>query len=331
MRLKATTLKCLLLFITVQLLLSTFLFILHNGKRFIQSFKSPSASWKLNEETHVYEFQNKPPIWVYWDTLENQHLLPPHICLSLKTIYCHNHQDFTIKLVTRETFPHYVKNIHRVTRYFISAHRADYFRSRILEQYGGVYLDIDAVALQSLKTYYDHLKVYDIVTHSDYNEKISMGFLGPVRAGHLLFRQYTEKVHRLFDARYNGSNNITRDVFGWSEMGGRITIPTFHELLRLNLTNPIVYHGRSTVIQLVTHYDPLTQLNSSQTLLTKMNLTNTPLLYYHNSGVLPKVKQMYPTELSLLKSNTVLGYLFRIALENCTQIPTCEDLQKELA
>lgn len=319
----------LLLFIIHAILLFCLL-IYYYQDSFIVSLYQPSSLWNLNNETHVYEYRNKPPIWLYWDKFESNNPLPPHICLSLKSIYCHNHQDFTIKLITKETLPHYVNNIHSASRYFIPTHRADYFRSRILEQYGGIYLDIDAVALQSLKKYYNHLKNHDIVTHSDGAENISMGILGPVRAGHLLFRQYIEKAHRLFDKRYNKSINITRDVFGWSEMGGGITIPTFHRLMKLNLTNPMIYNGRSTIIQFVHSYPPLAKLNSSHLLMKRLNLARTPLLYYHNSGIQHTIKKLYSTEESFLKSNTALAHLFLIALKNCTQLPTCQTLQRIL-
>ncbi|CAF5037682.1 unnamed protein product, partial [Rotaria sp. Silwood1] len=92
--------------------------------------------------------------------------MPSHICLSFKTLHCHNRQDFSLKLVTKATAKQYILDIHSAFDRLIPAHQADYVRCRLLEIFGGMYVDIDIVALQSFKKWYDYLTQYDIVGYS---------------------------------------------------------------------------------------------------------------------------------------------------------------------
>ena len=59
--------------------------------------------WKLNERSSVYEFDGKPPLWLYWDNKNNLSEMPPHICLGLKSLHCHNHNYFTIRILNSKT------------------------------------------------------------------------------------------------------------------------------------------------------------------------------------------------------------------------------------
>jgi hypothetical protein len=119
--------------------------------------------WKLNVNSQVYEIEGKPPLWLYWNDLTT---MPAHVCLSLKTLHCHNRQDLSIKLITKATVKKYITDIHPAFDRLIAAHQADYVRCRVLEMFGGMYVDIDIVALHSLKVWYDYLIYYDIIGYS---------------------------------------------------------------------------------------------------------------------------------------------------------------------
>ena len=294
-----------------------------------------NSGWKLNERTHIYELDGKPPLWFYWDNKDNRSQMPPQICLALKSLHCHNHQHFTIRILNSELIHTYIPHVHPIFSYLIPAHRADYARGRILEMFGGMYLDIDAIALQPLTQWFDLLANdgYDIVGYSwlPDGDKIGIGTLGPVRANHSLFQNYTIAVHQKMDAKLNLTREKNRDLFRWTEILRKIVVPKFHDLLKKNQTKSLMYNGPSTVGQLAGIRFPLLSHDENCTGVQRLNLSM-PYLIYKNSGL----GTLDGTDAELLESKTLLGCLYRIALKDCEthsnglisrEIPSCQDLK----
>ena len=119
-----------------------------------------------------------------------------------------------------------------------------------LKNMGGMYMDIDVIALRSLVQWFDLLSHdgYDIVGYSwlPSGDRIGIGTLGPVRANHSLFRNYTVAVHEKMNQRLNQTIQKKRDLFRWAELLRLVLVPVFHELLRKNETKSMMYNGPKT-------------------------------------------------------------------------------------
>ena len=294
-----------------------------------------NSSWKLIQRSHIYEIDGKPPLWLYWDNKNNRSKMPPHICLALRSLHCHNHERFSIRIVNSKSIHNYIPDVHAIFSYLIPAHRADYFRGRILEKYGGMYMDIDAIALQSLGQWFDFLTYhgYNIVGYSwlPDGDRIGIGTLGPVHANHPLFQQYTRDVHKKMDDKLHLTRQANRDLFRWAEIMREIIVPIFHGLVKRNETKFMMYDGPSTVGQLTARGLSLLSNTEDCNASQKLNL-NVPFLIYHNSAL----RNFNGTDQQLLESQTLLGCLYRLSLKSCksdvgTSItkkdPSCDDLQ----
>ncbi|CAF4139122.1 unnamed protein product, partial [Rotaria sordida] len=179
---------------------------------------------------------------------------------------------------TKATAKQYISDIHSAFDRLIPAHQADYVRCRLLEIFGGMYVDIDIIALRSFKEWYDYLTEYDIVGYSwkPDGDEIGIGTLGPVRAHHPLFAHYKNMSHTLLNRKF--TNKTHNDVLQWAELLREIIVPKFHKLLEKNLTRALMFDGPTTVGQIVTR-NPLRPINES--VIQALNMT-VPYLMYPN-------------------------------------------------
>ncbi len=113
---------------------------------------------KLDEKYQVFTVNDKPVIWAFWDDVN----IPALLRLSLASVKCHNSKDFEFQVLQMRSISNWIDHIHPAFPYLIPAHKADYFRARILDEYGGIYVDADSIGKK-------------IERHQKYTRKTSAG------------------------------------------------------------------------------------------------------------------------------------------------------------
>ncbi len=108
----------------------------------------PNLTWDM--DYHVYRFNGKPIIWIYWDKKTD---IPVWIRLSLATLYVHNHKQFHIQIVNSSSIHDWVDDVHETFHYLTTNHQSDYFRTRILDTYGGKTKQCETAATEQSVTY----------------------------------------------------------------------------------------------------------------------------------------------------------------------------------
>jgi hypothetical protein len=197
----------------------------------------------------------KPAIWMAW-TGDND--LPDVLALCVASIRRHNGADFKVIVVTPENL-HECVDPHPAYRYLSLVHRADYLRLSLLHQYGGIYLDMDSIALGSMKDVYSQLSRYDLVTYdgATWGEVFGISVFGPTRRGSALTHAWDKAMKDLLDRRYDDlvehrsrDPNPLSDCFGWNELLSALVQPLARQLdeegqLSIRLLEPAWAHFAS--------------------------------------------------------------------------------------
>jgi len=91
-----------------------------------------------------------PVVWAYWE--DGKHLKrPPYLDLCLETIAAHC-DDLELRVLGRDDAATWLPDLDRERWEALPApnYRSDYVRSRLMQRYGGVWIDVDTVALAPL-------------------------------------------------------------------------------------------------------------------------------------------------------------------------------------
>lgn len=172
----------------------------------------------------------KPAIWLAWPANDP---LPDLLALCLASIRRHNGADFEVVVVTPGNLRQYV-DPHPAYHYLSLVHRADYLRLYLLHRYGGIYLDMDTIALRPLTEIYADLSAYDLVTYdgAPWDEVFGVSVFGPTRRGSVLTQGWSEAVKSLLDRRFDdlvahrqSDPNPRGDCLGWSELLRDVVLP----------------------------------------------------------------------------------------------------------
>ena len=138
----------------------------------------------------------KPYLWMYWEDKVTGVQKPSYLNLCLKTIYKHCDKDFNIKLLDEKTIHQYLPNLRKDLDYKLNINqKTDYYRIKLLYEYGGVWMDIDTIVIKSLKPMLKKLKNYDYVGSGCHGEikcrKNNYGYPHPSN-GVLISREKTK-------------------------------------------------------------------------------------------------------------------------------------------
>lgn len=107
---------------------------------------------------------DKIPLWLYWEKSSQAcKNTPALIKLCRKTVAKYCREDFDIRLVGPLEVKKLVYISEEVWGMSNIAMRADVIRARLLQKYGGLWLDSDLIVLKSLKEVKDKLKKYEFV------------------------------------------------------------------------------------------------------------------------------------------------------------------------
>jgi hypothetical protein len=181
--------------------------------------------------------------------------LPDILALCRASVVRHNGADFKIIVVTPENLREYV-DPHPAYEYLSLVHRADYLRLYLLHQYGGIYLDMDTIALRSLKQTYADLSRYDLVTYDGaiWGEVFGISVFGPTRRDSNLTQAWDKAVRDHLDRRHDElaahrsqEANPRSDCLGWSELLSALVQPIARQLasegqLSIRLLEPTWAH-----------------------------------------------------------------------------------------
>jgi hypothetical protein len=201
------------------------------------------------------------------------------LALCLESVRRHNGAEFEVIVVTPENLRQCL-DPHPAYHYLSLIHRSDYLRLHLLHRYGGIYLDMDTIALRSLAGLYADLAHYDLVTYdgSIWGEVFGSSVFGPTRRGSVLTTAWTEAVERVLDdnhdalaAQRRDSDNLHRDSLGWSALMSELVTPIAWRLveagqLSVRLLDPVWAHfapgqpGSSDVLRICSPEVPDTEL-----------------------------------------------------------------------
>jgi hypothetical protein len=118
---------------------------------------------RINLNKEITDDKN---IFMYWET-KGKGFKPEYLDLCYTTVekwVNESKYDFKIYFLNEENIHHYVPNINnKILKELRPSQKADYFKSRLLYFYGGVWLDCDIILLDVLDHYYEMLENNDFV------------------------------------------------------------------------------------------------------------------------------------------------------------------------
>jgi Capsular polysaccharide synthesis protein len=155
-------------------------------------------------------------IWQYWETRGTK----PAFVDGLRTLAQRN-SACEVRLVTPQSLHVYLPNLPRaVLNIKEIAHRADMIRTMLVAEFGGMWLDSDAIVLKDLNWIFDCLAKHEFVGFNDGAN------LGPDRPWLRV---------NCFASRKNGTivtewmrlqhEKLPRTTFGWEEIGTELLHP----------------------------------------------------------------------------------------------------------
>lgn len=163
-------------------------------------------------------------IWLYWENL-NDAPEPPHILLSRLSV--RRNSGARVQLVTPDSLPEFLPELHeniehiaekRTPNELSIAIKTAFIRVFLLERYGGLYLDSDAVVLKPLDEVFDAIEQSGFAcTRKTSRERhhIPNNFIGSI-PGASIISMYAQHM------RYELER---RTVFEWGEVGSRALTP----------------------------------------------------------------------------------------------------------
>lgn len=113
----------------------------------------------------------KPYMWVYWEQV-NGSPIPPYITLCLDIMKKNGSKYFNVTLLNENTIFDFLPDLRKDINDLPIALKTDYIRVRLLELYGGMWIDADTILMKDLK------EIADLINRGvDY---IGCGCTGPI-------------------------------------------------------------------------------------------------------------------------------------------------------
>lgn len=159
--------------------------------------------------------EGAPVLWAFWDGPA----LPGFIQLGLASVACHN-PAARLLLLTPAALHAWLDHVHPAFELLLPAHQADYARARLLDEFGGLYLDADSVGLAPLASLFaklawshpplsfSHSKPrrfarYEVVNISwpPDGDLLSITTMGPMRARSPFTAAWVTDLHLLLDLK----------------------------------------------------------------------------------------------------------------------------------
>lgn len=87
-------------------------------------------------------------------------MVPPYVKLSMLTVRAQNLYA-KIFMLNDTSFKYLIDDVHEAYDYLIPIHKADYLRFRLLERYGGMWIDADTycnIDVRFVSTNWSHIR-----------------------------------------------------------------------------------------------------------------------------------------------------------------------------
>ena len=141
---------------------------------------------------------NEDTVWTYWETKPGR-VRPPYLDLCLDTIERHA-APLELRCLDEETTLDVLPDIDVERWRALPApnYRSDYARSRVLRRYGGIWIDIDTVALGPLHQLLDELDDTGTVSFGKEHGRF-FGGLCAARAGSPFVERWAEEQDKVLE------------------------------------------------------------------------------------------------------------------------------------
>lgn len=270
---------------------------------------------------------DKPYLWLTW-TGRNE--MPAYLQLCIDSVRRHNGDDFEVVLVTPENLHTYLSDLHPGYELLSYPHRADYLQCRLLNEHGGVYLDVDTLCFRSLRPFLELVRLYDVVSYdaSVWGGVVGISAFGPTRHHSTFTTEWARALEAVMDRRYEDLVAFRRehedprlDPLRWEEILAEIVGPLARRLRtqdRLSLYRvPLDYFPN--VSELFTVEELCTPRTHAR--VTSSRVDETAYLLILNNALYPGgIKQMSPE--AFLESDTGLAVLVSRALQSAPSRPS---------
>jgi len=158
----------------------------------------------------------KRRVYLYWVGKEYK-----LISILRNLIYLHSNSGtgYDVHLITKETIDVYVKKIPQYFDRLNPAHQADFVRTSVLCDHGGIWLDSDTLVVSSLDSLFDLLDTHQGFFIKERND-ICNGVFGS-RQGTSLMTEWKRRMLHLLDEK--------QETIGWTDIGNAMLTRMIHE------------------------------------------------------------------------------------------------------
>lgn len=112
----------------------------------------------INRHAENFIAVQKPFIWLYWENKPNVHEPPNYIKMCHESVKLHCSKDFNVVILDDKSVKTYLNDLREDINALEIPQKADYIRLKLLEKYGGIWLDSDIIVMKSLKPIMDKMK-----------------------------------------------------------------------------------------------------------------------------------------------------------------------------
>lgn len=240
-------------------------------------------------------------IWLYWEKQTKTYPVIIKDCLKSIVSKCKN--DFNIILVTEKTIYKYIKNFdERVWKFKEIAHRADYFRFKLLYEYGGIWLDCDTIVFKSLSPIIKKIDRHEFVCTGYYNSDKFFPLIALIGA------KKGNKICKLMCTNFEKYFSIISNNFElqWDTLGG-IALADYLKSEKDYFIIPI---KKTCYIPIYLSWQ---YLYFPLTILDKINIRKSfcQFLTYSNMNISYELFNY-----RLIKNKLIIGYIYNIAVNN---------------
>ncbi|MDG1663594.1 MAG: capsular polysaccharide synthesis protein [Pseudomonadales bacterium] len=168
-------------------------------------------------------------IWLYWENIGFS-VMPPYLKLCIETLR-HHCKSSIIHLVTPDNLDLYLPDLDmdlssirmRDTNKTAISLKADYLRVKLLYEYGGLWQDVDCIALKDYSETFKNLLVeYDFIgmrKHSKGLKPISNNFIAS-RQGGAVISAYLDQIEAHINLK-----KMSQELYEWNEIGSGMLTP----------------------------------------------------------------------------------------------------------
>jgi hypothetical protein len=154
---------------------------------------------------------NNPIIWLYWEN-KDKSKSEPEIIRRCKEIY--NKYENTI-ILDEITIHDYLDDLVDCSRLQYLAQKSDYYRAKLLYEYGGIWIDMDMILLDDISYLYDELMKTDFEMCGNYDiiyDKMAFNI------SYIVFKPKSAIAEKW--VKYDEDFILSNSYVDWATLGG---------------------------------------------------------------------------------------------------------------